>query len=87
MKLRLASWSLVLAFAVSPARAAAATIVEFNLGVISSLSPAFLGQSVTTTTGGPWDNISFNFFEPDDDPFALGTLFILDTEYLGLPAD
>ncbi|MDH3318244.1 MAG: hypothetical protein OEO84_00950, partial [Betaproteobacteria bacterium] len=42
-----------------------------------------LGQSVTTPSGGPWDNISFNFINSAGSPYANGTLYLLALEYLG----
>ena len=44
------------------------------------------GQSVTTPTGGPWNNLQFNFFDTAFDPVAVGDLYILTAEYLGTPA-
>jgi hypothetical protein len=56
------------------------------------------GQSVTTPTGGPWDNIQFNFEQctnpsgtsclstTTNTPFALGDLFLLSQIYDGLPS-
>lgn len=45
------------------------------------------GQSVTTPTGGPWNNIQFNFYDETQNPVADGTLFVLTSEYLGAPQD
>jgi hypothetical protein len=47
----------------------------------------FLGQSVLTPIGGPWNRLSFNWFAdgPGTIPTATGSLFILDQEYLGTP--
>lgn len=48
---------------------------------------SFVGQSVTTAAvGGPWDNISFNWYDTNLAPAAYGTLFLLSQEYLGTPA-
>src|SRR5580704_9531985 len=55
------------------------------------------GQSITTPTGGPWDNLAFNFeqcLDPSgtsclsttNSPFALGGLFLLTQKYDGLPS-
>ena len=51
----------------------------------------FPGQSITTPTGGPWDNLTFNWFDSPGAnivgiPIAGGTLFLLSSEYLGTPA-
>ena len=48
-----------------------------------------VGESATTTTGGPFDNIAFNFYTVETSllsPFAEGHLFILTQEYLGTPS-
>jgi hypothetical protein len=47
-----------------------------------------VGQSVTTESGGPFDNITFNFYSdvPATTPTAAGHLFILTSEYLGTPS-
>ena len=50
---------------------------------------AFFGQSFATPSGGPWSQITFNFYSdvPATTPSAVGTGFILSLEYLGTPAD
>src|SRR5262245_9193423 len=72
-----------LAFAL-PARADVIVQVEprFSFGSIGAAP----GQRVTTPAGGPWDNITFNWYSGGrgDVPIALGTLYVLDREYLGL---
>lgn len=45
------------------------------------------GQSVTMPPGTGFANIRFHWYTRDDKPAALGTLYILDREYLGLPVD
>lgn len=48
---------------------------------------ALSSRPLTTTSGGPWNSLSFNFFANDGStPVAFGDLFILDQEYLGTPA-
>jgi hypothetical protein len=51
-----------------------------------------LGQSLTTPAGGPWNNLTFNWFNTGGapnpgtpNPIAVGTLFLLSQEYLGTP--
>ena len=61
------------------------------------LSGFFDGQSVTTPTGGPWDDIGFNFeqcltpsgtscLSTTNVPFALGGVYLLTQIYDGLPS-
>lgn len=51
----------------------------FTGDAISSLGPTFWGQSFTTPVGGPWNNLTFNFYRnAAHDPAAVGTLYILD---------
>jgi hypothetical protein len=47
-----------------------------------------IGQSLRTpATGGPWDNLTFNFFNGDPyPPYAFGDLYLLDQQYLGTAA-
>ena len=68
-----------------------------NAGVITSytagLAPAnslFVGQSVTTPSGGPWNQLSFNFFSDTSGgttPSGSGTVFLLSSAYAGTPAN
>ena len=85
MRSRFTAFAFALTVAM-PVSVAASTIVENTVGTSVLGLARFLGQSVTTPAGGPWNNVTFNLFEPDDDPFALGTLFLLNQEYLGTPA-
>ena len=64
----------------------AATIVEFTEAV--NTTEGVPGQSITTPVGGPFDNITFNFYADvaATVPAASGDLFILTQEYLGLPS-
>jgi hypothetical protein len=50
--------------------------------------PSF-GQSLMTPSGGPWHDLTFNFFSdvPATTPTAAGTAFLLTQEYLGTPAN
>src|ERR1700722_9124990 len=66
-------------------------ILPARAGVIDSYTTAneitsgYLGQSFTTPNGGPWDDITFNFFNADGDPIAAGTAYIFSAEYDGDP--
>jgi len=62
-------------------------------GADSTVVPTYCGQSFTTPSGGPWHNITFNFYStpaggatPASTPAAAGTAFLLTQEYLGTPA-
>jgi hypothetical protein len=66
----------------------AETISAYQAGPNTGI--AFPGQSVTiASTGGPWDNIVFNFYSDASatTPTAFGTVFLLSQEYLGAPDD
>jgi hypothetical protein len=43
------------------------------------------GQSLTTPSGGPWSNITFNFIDTAGLPTAAGALYLLTQEFLGTP--
>jgi len=69
----------------------AISIIDYNPETPNAGFSAF-GQSITTPTGGPWDHITFNFYEYWPVPgqaYASGGLYLLDTEYAegALPAD
>ena len=81
------------------ATAGASTIIQQNTsGTQATIGSGFFGgQSVTTPTGGPWDDIGFNFVQcltPNgtscsstaNQPFALGGLYLLTQRYDGIPA-
>jgi hypothetical protein len=81
--------SLALAAVLGSSHAFAGVIVQ-NLGGPSiGNTNAFLGQSFTTPSGGPWDDITFNFFSnvPPTTPAATGTAFLLSQQYLGTPSN
>ena len=63
------------------------TIVENTAGL--SINTFFPGNSLTTSLGGAWDTITFNWFSdaPGNTPTAFGTLFLLSQEYSGTPQD
>ena len=83
MRLMIYAASAVLALltpTVQPAHAD--TLVSSTSGTILIPTPTAVGQSVTTPSGGPFDALTFNFFDSSRNPLAAGTLFVLDQEYL-----
>ena len=68
-------------------RVEAAVLTEFTTG-INTAATLFAGQSATTPAGGPFNNITFNFFSDiagGTTPSAAGDLFILTQSYAGNP--
>ncbi|MBZ5673212.1 MAG: PEP-CTERM sorting domain-containing protein [Acidobacteriia bacterium] len=65
-----------------------ASIITQNTSAtnVTGGSGFFIGQSVTTPGGGPWDNIGFNYVDNNSNPFALGGLYLLTQTYTGLPS-
>jgi PEP-CTERM motif len=81
--------SLALTAVLVSSHAFAGVIVENTAGTVSSASSSFVGQSFTMpSSGGPWNDITFNFFSnvPATTPVAFGTAFLLDQVYLGTPS-
>jgi hypothetical protein len=80
------------------ATACAGTIVQYSVGTSSTVSTGFyIGESLTTPTGGPWDDIDFNFVQctaangmnqctGSTNPYALGGIYVLTQAYGGTPA-
>jgi hypothetical protein len=73
------------------------TSVPATAGVIESITSGaafinasfYAGQSFTTPAGGPWGNITFNFFSdasPATTPNAIGTAYLLSQVFAGTPA-
>jgi hypothetical protein len=62
----------------------AVPIAEFTTGVNSGTF--FVGQSVTTPGTGPWNELTFNWFDPNGAAVAGGTLFVYDQAFAGTPA-
>jgi hypothetical protein len=82
--------SLSLAAMLVSSQAFASVIVQNTAGTDSSSANGFYGESFTTPSpGGPWNNITFNFFSdvPATTPFAIGTAYLLDQVYSGTPPD
>jgi hypothetical protein len=67
----------------TPARAD--TIVQSTTTSANISNNAF-GQSVLTPSGGPWGSITFNFYDNSNNPFAVGSLYLLTQAYGGTPA-
>jgi hypothetical protein len=66
------------------AHAQASTIYSYDAGVAGGGTNAQApGQEVTTPSGGPWDDIVFNFYGGNGNPVALGTVFLLSQPYSG----
>jgi hypothetical protein len=79
-----------LALTLSTAPAHADTITQITGGTNSITDPSFFfGQSLMTPSGGPWHDLTFNFFAntPATTPTAAGTAFLLTQEYLGTAAN
>ena len=68
----------------------AATILQNIINGGSGGGGFFLGESLTTPTGGPWNTITFNFYAfpiTSLTPVAPGTAFLLNQVYSGLPGN
>lgn len=66
----------------------ASVIREYTAGTINRIEQ-YPGESFSTPSGGPWNNITFNRYVEENGartPAAFGTLFLLTQEYLGTPA-
>lgn len=74
---------------VGAGRSATAGVIVEDLGPgqVSNNAATAIGQAFMTPTGGPWDNITFNFFANQDGttPSAVGDLFLLTQQYNGTP--
>ncbi len=63
----------------------AGTIVQITGGTTNSTQAGF-GQGFTTPSGGPWNDITFNFFsDTGTTPTAAGTGYIFTSQYNGPP--
>jgi hypothetical protein len=63
----------------------AGTIVQDVAGTGSGSS--YFGVTFQTPAGGPWNNLTFNFFfqGPATTPVAAGTMYLVDQGYTGAP--
>lgn len=74
-----------------PARA---QIMQITSGATGGTYGAYAGLTFTTPAGGPWSNITFNFYAtpamgsaPASTPEAVGTAFLLTQVYNGTPSN
>ena len=66
----------------------AGTISGDNTGTAAADVAAYWGVNFVTPAGGPWNNLTFNFFSETaaaNVPYAAGTLYLLSSNYTGLP--
>lgn len=69
------------------ANSKADVILSQTVGTSTVGGSGYQGQSFSTPTGGPWDNLTFSWIQSDGvTPLATGNLFILTQEYLGSPS-
>lgn len=80
------SFVVCLTFALLPSLASASNIAGYTSGAGSATED--FGESFTTPGGGPWDDVTFNFFSdvPAVTPDAAGDAYLLTEEYLGTPS-
>ncbi len=69
--------------AAAPAKAA--LIVDNTGGSSVTAFGGIFGHSFTTPTGGPWENIRFNFVNGSNGAVAAGGLYALTQSYAGAP--
>ena len=69
--------------------APAGVIVQNITGTDPTSEQLYWGQQFTTPAGGPWDDLTFNFFSnlPPTTEVAAGTAFLLNVPYTGTPAE
>ncbi len=78
-------WSMMVALSALPLLGE--TIVEQTAGTQNVRQAVFFGQSFTTPGGGPWRNITFNFFSDRGvTPAAAGTVYVFTSAYNGTPS-
>ncbi len=66
---------------------AAGTITENPLAPSQATATDIaLGQSVTTPSGGPWTDLTFNLLRSTNTPYAIGDLYLLTQAYSGSPS-
>lgn len=67
-------------------RTEGAVIQSFNVGGTAGGNAQDPGIRLTTPVGGPWTNITFNWYQTSTGAsYAIGTLFLLSQEYLSTP--
>jgi hypothetical protein len=55
-------------------------------GPLTSNGAFYWGETLVTTAGGQWDNLSFNFYTASGNPLAAGDIYLLSEQYLGTPS-
>lgn len=87
-KLSLKAALLAISLTVTCASVKATGIFSNTAGTLSS-GAGYFGQFFTTpAVGGPWSDITFNYYSnsgPATTPYANGDLFLLSAAYNGLP--
>ncbi|MEY2883158.1 MAG: hypothetical protein RL490_882 [Pseudomonadota bacterium] len=78
--------AVLFALTATAAPCAAASIVQDISGTSSSRFQFYWGQSFTTPAGSGWRDISFNFYDQSQLPYAAGTGYLFDRAYTGTPA-
>lgn len=88
--MRLTNWIATSALAVLGVfPVCATTITGYTGGTFSAGgNPTYEGQSFLTPSGGPWDDLTFNFFSDSRSttPSAAGMLYLFDRRYTAAPA-
>ena len=65
----------------------AATISEFTSGSGALNLSTVDGQAFLVLGSGDYTNIAFNFYDPSQNPYAIGTAYLFSSPYAGTPAD
>jgi len=67
---------------------AGASVITQNTSENSGTLTESFGETFTTPSGGPWNNITFNFFSdiPAVTPAAAGTAFLFSQVFTGTPS-
>src|SRR5712691_7382190 len=81
-------WSTMAAMvAISSLPLSAETLVEHTTGTQHVRQALFVGQSFTTPSVGPWQNITFSFFSDRGiTPAAAGRVYVFTSAYDGRPS-
>jgi hypothetical protein len=74
------------------ASAMVVALVDVPTGVVDNTAGStgtwnWAGQSVLIPSGGPFNNIGFNWYTLQGKATAFGALYVLKQEYLGTPGD
>ena len=78
--------SMVVTLGILSCITADAGIVVSNTSGTSANGTPFVGQSVTTPTGGPWTDITFNFYTSAGASYANGALFVFTQAFAATPS-